>query len=229
MPLINENQRQQLKKFFCELENNNVRYVVLRGYRDYPERIRTDLDIACHTKDQKEYYEIAKKHFGIESKPFVKNINNFMCLYWDFSIKDKSGVDEPIHSIRMDLYNGIYFFHNKQMLLSDDAIDYIFNTRVKKFDTFYVLSEEVDMINNALRCVYDKNTGLEDKKVGKKYRGYIEDSIKLVDFGKVKRYLKLLYPLYGLVAEHMMDDFILLLKEQKYVELTKIIRYMRPH
>lgn len=226
MPLINQNQRNQLKLFFNDLDKQNIRYIVLRGYREYPERIRTDLDIACHMDDQKQYYETAKKHFGITAEPCITKLDNNICIYWDFKVDDKSDNEEKIQCIRLDLYNGIYFFHKKKYLLTKESNDYIFNNRVKHH-CFYIPSLEIDIVTNILRCVYDKGTTLDEKRVGKKYRDYIENSLDKLDYIKMKEYLMHVYPVQASIADHLFDLFIDYVKEKEYLNLSKLVRRLR--
>ena len=176
MPLISTNQLEKLVDFFNILEKNNIRYIVLRGYYDLPDRIRTDLDIACHPDDQYKFYEFAKTHLEYNSYPYIGQINGKEILYWDFFISDKTNTNQ---NIRMDLYNGIFWFHGKAKIddrtyYPDDNIfqEYIFNNRIKN-DWFYIPSNEIRLIFDLLRCIYDKRKPIGDIKVGTKYRNEI--------------------------------------------------------
>jgi hypothetical protein len=179
MPLISDYQKKSLKSFFSDLEKNDVRYVVMRGYCDLPERIRTDLDIACHPDDQKTFYKIAKEHLRIECWPYMRYLQGHTCIYWSFEVVDKliEGEQRELSpKIRMDLYNGIYWYHGKHYLPSKELVNYVFMKR-RRHMYFYIPTVEMNIIFNIMRCVYDKKRKLENNDA-KKYRDMIEEDMK---------------------------------------------------
>ena len=226
MPLIAKNQLDKIVHFFKILEQNNVRYIVLRGYNDLPERIRTDLDIACHYDDQYIFYQLAKKHLSCDSYPYISQINGKEIVYWDFCVIDDNNEKQKI---RMDLYNGIYWFHGKQYYPDGDEFSkYIFNNRDKN-DWFYIPSVEIDLLFNILRCVYDKNTALENAKVGLKYRNIIETNLPKCNDKKLIEGLKMIFPRLAQIAPHLMNQTLELIKKKDYVNVTKMFRRLRTH
>ena len=229
MPIISKNQLDKIKSFFNILEDNNVRYIVLRGFKSLPERIRTDLDIACHPDDQYTFYELARKHLSCNAYPYIAQINGREIFYWDFFIDADKDEDNEYKSIRMDLYNGIFWFHGKQYY-PDGKItqDYVFDNRIKNA-WFYVPSPELDVIFNILRCVYDKKTTMEDKKVGKKYREIVEERYNECKDEKLIEVLKNTFPRLGTIAGHLMDETVKYIKNKDYPNLTKMILRLRTH
>lgn len=227
MPLVSDYQQFTLQSFFKELEDTNVRYIVMRGFKDLPERIRTDLDIACHPDDQTTFYTIAKKHLSIECWPYLRHIQGNTCIYWSFEVIDKVPESEdrtPAHNIRMDLYNGIFWYHGRNYMSTQPLVDYIFTNRTRHL-YFYIPTPEMDIGFSLLRCIYDKKKKLEDSG-SQKYRDILETHMESASIDKITEFLKLLYPIHADIAMYMIDDVVQNIINKNYGNITTNIQRM---
>jgi len=73
---LNKDARQTIVSCFESFDNENIRYVILRGYRDLPESIiGSDIDLYVHPEDYSDFiYVISEKGFEKESLSTPKRL-----------------------------------------------------------------------------------------------------------------------------------------------------------
>lgn len=180
-------------KIFCDtLNNNNIRFVFIRGYQFLPEKPDTDLDTVIHPDDWNNFLNIRqdlinKNIIGFENHGIFKNYGTDKyrkMIYDPLFTKGTHGNHLPNKSFRLDIYSDIYFFENSNtgIALPIEFLNYLFNNRGNS-KYYYIPNTISNIIMLICRNIYDKNNNWAEK-----HKNIINMSINTVnpiEFSKV--------------------------------------------
>jgi hypothetical protein len=131
--------------FIKELNDNQVNYLIIRGFSKLPDKPDSDIDLVCHRSDWDIFNKIASKHLSKDPKePFENYGFAEYCdmLYHPYFTPGPKQPDISNGCFRIDSYNSIYFsspFNNFKTFwtISNDISEKIFSEKKKISTTDY--------------------------------------------------------------------------------------------
>lgn len=126
----------EFEKVMHELDRNNIRYTIIRGYKTLPQTPDSDLDIVCHPEDFRQLHDIFKDNFIMLNQEYFK-IENIKCEYAQFRT---NGI--PDHRIKntyfhIDIYNGCFTTLKHKINLGQKFLETMFENSLRK-NCYYV-------------------------------------------------------------------------------------------
>jgi len=213
--------RQIFSNFLNDLNKNQVRYVILRGFARLPKSPDSDIDLACYHEDWNKFNEIAPKHLSKDPKEPFENYGFAEysdMLYHPYFTPGKKDRSISNGCFRVDSYNCIYFsspFKNfKGFWTIPHALnESVFTERVslKNSDyTFYIPKPEHELTLLVLRSVLDV-MGWKRKRCKDKHKNRIKNLLPACDRAILKEEISKVLPV---------NDFVMTCIEK--VELEKL-------
>lgn len=157
-----------LYKFLFELQNSQIRWVTIRGFRKMPWKPDTDLDIVVHPHDYDKFTNLMDKFVGdglftINHKHTKYNHPTKTLLYSAYSTVGLDGHHIPNTCFQLDVYNDLFFFKgNDGVQLNDGFIDELFKY-VKVRSNLVVPHVHFELIMLLARIQIDKGGHWTDK------------------------------------------------------------------
>jgi hypothetical protein len=141
------------EKTMIDLEKNNVRYVIIRGFKKLPITPDTDLDIVCHPEDLNKLKDIMLNKLHLMNSQIMKigleNVN-----YMQFKTKNIPNKLIKNTYFHVDIYDNIFFFYKKKICLSN-LLCKLFDNRIKYMDNFYIPTPEFEYFLLIIRICFD--------------------------------------------------------------------------
>jgi hypothetical protein len=143
-----------------DLERNNVRYVIIRGFKTLPITPDSDLDIVCHPQDLNKLKDIMLKTLHLmNTKKIQMGVENVNYIQFKTSsIRNKSIKNTYFH---IDVYDNIFFFYKKKICLSN-ILPKLFDNRLKYMNKYHIPTPEFEYFLLIMRICFDL-TILRDK------------------------------------------------------------------
>lgn len=152
------------EKTMIELEKNNVRYVIIRGFNKLPITPDTDLDIVCHPEDLDKVKDIMLKELHLMNSKIIQ-IGLEKVNYVQFKTKNIPNNLIKNTYFHIDIYDNIFFFYEKKICMSK-LLHKLFDNRIKYMMKFYIPTPEFEYFLLLIRICFDLGF-LKDKH---KYR-----------------------------------------------------------
>ena len=156
-----------------ELDQNKVRYVIVRGFKTLPLSPDTDLDVICHPDDLDKLRDIMLKRLSIISKKEItmdsKNVN-----YIQFKTNNIPNEDIKNTYFHIDIYDNVFFFYKKHICVSE-ILNILFENRIKFLDNCYIPTPEFEYFLLILRVCFDVG------KLRDKHKNRLSELIPLVE------------------------------------------------
>jgi len=157
-----------LYKFIYELQNNKIRWVVVRGFRKIPFKADTDLDIVIHPNDYEKFSNLMQSFvslglFSINHRDTKFENTKSNLLYSAYSTIGIDGNNLPNNCFQLDIYNDLFFFQAKNGLkLNPKFIEELFKyTNIKS--NIVIPHIHFELIVLLARVYIDKNGYWSDK------------------------------------------------------------------
>jgi len=152
-----------------ELNSNNIRYVITRGFKNLPQSPDTDIDLVCHPDDYQKLDSIFLKRLQLKhSKKLV--IDSTECKYVQYITTKEPRKDIANTYFHIDVYDHCYTFYIKKVLMDFKFLDALFSKRIKK-DFYFIPSAEHEIFLLLMRMI------LECKTIKRKHTERISELI----------------------------------------------------
>ena len=210
---------QNFDKFLQTLNENNVRFIFMRGYKYLPDKADTDLDTVIHPDDWEKYKTIcteliSKNIIGFEKHGVFKNYGESFgrkMIYYPIFTKGTNGEHLPNRSFRIDSYSDLYFFEgNKGKILPRRLLNYLFDNK-KQITNYFIPDDISNILLLVCRNVYDKNGNWQAS--GMKHKSVIEKLIHTVDETKFSNVINQFF--------NKKQNIYSKLKNKQYASITK--------
>lgn len=192
--MSNKTHHENFDIFLQTLNENNVRFIFMRGYKYLPEKADTDLDTIIHPDDWDKYKSICSNLIndnliGYEKHGILKHYGESFSrkmIYYPIFTKGTNGEHLPNKSFRIDSYSDLYFFEgNKGKILPLKLLNYLFTNR-KQINNYFIPDDISNIILLICRNIYDKDGDWSAS--GTKHTSVIENlimNVKENDFNNV--------------------------------------------
>ena len=179
------------------LNKNNIKFVIIRGFKYLPLKPDTDLDIVIHPDSYNKFIEIYSKLKNdnlIRIQPSAKYIENdkevfYTPLFTANHLKD--GKHLPGNYYRFDTYSDLFFYKDgegkgKNAIICNPLFKkYLFDNLIK-IDNYYIPDSISEIILLIYRNLYDKRGKWSGKHIQR--INELLPSINKDDFGKISNY-----------------------------------------
>ena len=191
-------------KFINDLNDNEISYVILRGFARLPVSPDSDIDLAVNPTDWEKFNKIAKKHLSVDPKePFENYGFAEYCemLYHPYFTPGPKDRTISNGCFRVDSYNSIYFsspFNDFTSFwtIPNDLSQKIFlekqNIKTSEYN-FYIPKPEHEVLLLVLRSVLDV-MGWKKKKCKQKHKDRIAEIITSCNMDELNDNLKGIFP-----------------------------------
>ena len=154
---------------------NNIKFVIIRGFKYLPKRADNDLDVIIHPQSYDKFVQIYKKLHQLNllraRKPYKytdKNKNVYYTpIVTHYQLKD--GQHLPGNGYRFDTYSDLFFYKDGEASKNRNAIllnplfkRYLFNNKIQ-IDNYYIPDPISEIILLIYRNLYDKNSSWANK------------------------------------------------------------------
>ena len=160
---------EQFFNFLEDLDNSNIRYVIIRGFNRLPKTPDTDIDLVYHIDDHDKYISTAKKNLEEFINANGSEWQSFGSGEWcEMLYSPCRTIGEPDSEIengcfRIDSYNSIYFktpYYNFSTYWTVDKSfnDLVISTRVRideNYGSYYIPEAECEIALLVARNVLD--------------------------------------------------------------------------
>lgn len=161
-----------------ELNINNIKFVIIRGFKYLPLKPDTDLDIIIHPDSYNKFSEIYSKLKNdnlIRIQPSEKYIENDKEVFYTplfTSNQLKEGEHLPGNYYRFDTYSDLFFYKDGEGI-GKNAITcnqlfkkYLFDNLIK-IDNYYIPNPISEIILLIYRNLYDKRSNWSGKHINR--------------------------------------------------------------
>tara|TARA_B100001093_G_scaffold509893_2_gene574779 strand:- start:355 stop:1272 length:918 start_codon:yes stop_codon:yes gene_type:complete len=156
-----------------ELNSNNIRYVITRGFKNLPQSPDTDIDLVCHPDDYQKLDSIFLKRLALKhSKKLI--IGGTECKYIQYKTTKTPRRDIANTYFHVDVYDHCYTWYIKKVLMSFGFLDELFSKRIKR-DFYFIPCAEHEIFLLLLRMV------LECKVVKRKHKERVSELLPSVN------------------------------------------------
>lgn len=158
---------ENLHSFIYELNNKNIKYVVIRGWRTMPKTADTDLDIVIHPDDYTKFQQVMKEFiaqqkcaFNVEV-PYKSSYQAWYRAYRTLGIRNDHLTNK---GYQFDTYNNVFFFgpNKTAITLSEEFLKYLFQNK-KQHYYLNIPDELSEMILLYCRTYIDLNGNWKPK------------------------------------------------------------------
>lgn len=157
-----------LYKLVYELNNQQIRWITIRGFRKLPTTADTDLDIVIHPNDYDKFCKMMDSfielgYFTTNHKNSQYNHNSKQLYYSAYSTIGNDGGYISNNCFQLDIYNNLFFFDNKNgVCLNDGFINEMF--KYSNIQNHIVIPHiHFELIILLFRIQVDKNGYWSDK------------------------------------------------------------------
>lgn len=205
--------------FLKKLNDNNIRFVIIRGFRYLPDKADTDLDTVIHPEDWKKYKKACEELIKSDVLGYKKhgstkkygNVNNREMIYYPVFTKGTKGEHLPNKSFRVDSYSDLFFFgESKGKIMPLSFLNYVFENR-KKINNYYVPDNISNIILLICRNIYDKKGNWNAS--GMKHRDMIQDLLPHINENKFNEVSNIFF--------NKNQNIYQMLKDKKYESIKK--------
>ena len=156
--------RQKFESFIDFLGENEINYVIMRGYDKLPLFPNTDLDIAVESSRYSEVLNFLNNNKDFKTDEPAKrfSIGEVECSYDPYFTNHKKSSVIPNGSFRLDLYNHFFYF-GKRIVISPEVESDIFNSSFKFKNRYSIPSPFWDSLLLMYRAFFDKGGKIPDK------------------------------------------------------------------
>ena len=157
---------------------NNIKFVIIRGFKFLPLKPDTDLDIIIHPNSYNKFIEIYSKLKNdnlIRIQPSEKYIENNKQLFYTVlftSNQLKEGEHLPGNYYRFDTYSDLFFYKDgegkgKNAIICNQLFKkYLFDNLIK-IDNYYIPNPISEIILLIYRNLYDKQSNWSIKHINR--------------------------------------------------------------
>lgn len=182
---------ENFNKFIQELNQTNIRYVVVRGFKQMPYTADTDLDIVIHYDDYDKFLEFVNTQLSetielVNSKTFQKNL-----YYNSYQTIGTYGDNLSNGCYQLDIYSNMFFLlsDSEGIALTAEFVNYVFNNK-QKYLNFFIPDIYSEIILLICRCYFDKYGVFSEK-----HKERINHLLNDINFDKA-RYLDIYNKLF---------------------------------
>lgn len=192
-------------QFLNALEDNKVRYVIIRGFGEFPRSGDTDVDLVYHIDDHDEYVKLAKEHLipynSGRGSEWASMGSGEWCEMLYLPCKTPGEPDPDIHNgcFRVDAYNSLHFktpynnfttFWTVDKEYNDQVIDSRYKVK-ESYGSYYLPKKEDEIALLVARNVLDNK---KRPKWNTKHKSRIENIIESVDREVLENRVSRLFP-----------------------------------
>jgi hypothetical protein len=145
----------EFEQIMNDLEVNNIRYVIIRGFKKLPLTPDTDLDIVCHPDDLNKLKEIMSTRLCLMRKKIIE-INSKKVNYLQYKTTNIPNKNIKNTYFHIDIYDDVFFFYKEKICLTN-LLDKLFDNRIKHMKKLYIPSPEFEYFLLILRICFDVN------------------------------------------------------------------------
>lgn len=141
------------EKTMMQLNDNNIRYTIIRGYKKLPITPDSDLDIVCHPDDLVKLKSIFDKNLNKKNELFFE-INSKKCTYLQYTtdrIPNKKISNTHFH---LDVYDGCFTTGKYKLSFDYNFLNMLFSNRIKK-DSYYIADTSYEYFLLLVRMLLD--------------------------------------------------------------------------
>ena len=150
------------------LNNKQIRYVIIRGYRTLPKTPDTDIDLVCHRDDYKNLVGVVHDFWELNTNfttPLNFRIDGKDCEYTQWRTTGKEDSEIANGRFTMDTYNHFFFHRKEKVVLSDEFADEIFSKGIQKRNNYFILKPEYEVLMYGYRNVFDLQNKFKKKHI----------------------------------------------------------------
>jgi hypothetical protein len=156
------NHQKDFYDFIQALNDGNIRYVIIRGYKDLPEKPDTDIDLVYHYKDYDKGIVIAKRYMN-NLPPEEYGFSEYTkMIYHPFFTRGEGDPALPNGHFRVDMYSSFFFkspMNNFSSFwnLSHEFVEHVFSNRYQDYDFgVYLPDRGSDIALLICRDIFDR-------------------------------------------------------------------------
>jgi hypothetical protein len=238
LSLYIQSQHDSYNYFLKLLNENEINYIIIRGFRFLPEKPDTDLDTIIHPDSWEKIESIYKKldserifagHSNItmynNNKCWQSDKLSYIPMFMYGYIKNRLSTG----FFRFDTYSDLFFNLNGEGHISYKTItpplifyNYVFNNKVK-IDNYYIPNNYSELILLIFRCLYDKNGIWGNKHCERIDELIYSDIFNKEKFEKISNYVfkktdniynKLINKNYKNIMKPDMNNILFILRKQ---------------
>lgn len=172
-----------------EMNENDVEFVIMRGFKYLPLKADTDLDIVIHPKSYNKFIDIYTKLYKkkLINMDFPKKYNHEThdnLYYTSLFTKGSNGQHLPGNYYRFDTYNDLFFYKHGEGYSNDALLPnplfkkYLFDNKLK-IKNYYIPNMYSEIVLLIYRNLYDKKGKWVHKHIDR-----INEIIKRNDFNE---------------------------------------------
>ena len=249
LSLYTQSQHDSYNYFLNILNENDINFIIIRGFKYLPEKPDTDLDTVIHPDSWEKIESIYQKlnteriFAGHSEKVFYNSDRCWqpdklsyipMFMYGYIGNKLSTGF------FRFDTYSDLFFYLNgegdssyKSLTPTLTFYNYVFNNK-KKIDNYYVPNNYSEIILSIFRCLYDKKGDWNNKRRERIDELIHDNEFEREEFEKVSNYVfkkkddvynKLINKDYKNIAKPEMKNILFILRKQGIKQ--NIIEYLK--
>ncbi len=173
-------------KILFEMNNRNIRFVILRGFAKLPKTADTDLDIVIHPDDYIHFQCLMNEHLVKKTVNLVVDKDYKGNLYRSYATTGAFGDHLTNHCYFLDSYSNLFFFENESEphVLDRKFLDYLFNSREKQRH-YYIPNIYSEFILTLCRALIDKKNTWSHKHLSKLKRCVENPAFNIVEFYRI--------------------------------------------
>tara|TARA_Y100000592_G_scaffold12177_2_gene17131 strand:- start:5436 stop:7202 length:1767 start_codon:yes stop_codon:yes gene_type:complete len=217
--VIEKTHSEQFFDFLKVLDDNKVRYVLMRGFGKFPEEADTDVDLLYHLDDHNKYIELAKEHLTPYDAGRGSEWTSMGSGEWCemmYSPCRTRGEDDPKISngcFRVDAYNSLHFktpYNNFTTFWTVDKEynDFVLEARKRvdaPYGSYFIPEAESEISLLVARNVLDNK---KRPMWNKKHKKRVEELLPVVNLQTLSDRIERLFPNSEKIVE--------MLKSKKY-------------
>lgn len=207
---------EQFFDFLKVLDDNKVRYVLMRGFGKFPEEADTDVDLLYHLDDHDKYTELAKEHLTPYNAGRGSEWTSMGSGEWCemlYSPCRTRGQDDPKISngcFRVDAYNSLHFktpYNNFTTFWTVDKEynDFVLEARKRvdaPYGSYFIPEAESEISLLVARNVLDNK---KRPMWNKKHKKRVEDLLPVVNLQTLSDRIERLFPNSEKIVEMLKD------------------------
>jgi hypothetical protein len=182
-----------LYRLIFELNNQQIKWIIIRGFRKMPTTADTDLDIVIHPSDYDKFSNIISEfvklgYFRINHTNTEYKHSHKKLYYSAYSTIGNDGDYISNNCFQLDIYNNLFFFDNNNgICLTDGFIDELFKYKLVK-NNLVIPHIHFELLILLYRIYVDKK-GIWTMKHKNIMNSIVRDpNFNIVDFKKLLDY-----------------------------------------
>tara|TARA_Y100001963_G_C6704856_1_gene411405 strand:+ start:358 stop:1017 length:660 start_codon:yes stop_codon:yes gene_type:complete len=212
------NHSEQFFNFLTKLDSENIRYVIIRGFKKFPESGDSDVDLVFHLDDEEKYKMLAMEY--LDKGHWCSRGSGEWCEMMYYPSFTKGPKDQNIDNglFRVDSYNSLHFkspYNNFKTwwTCSKEFNNLVIETRKEisaPFGKYYIPDEECEITLLVVRNVLDNK---DKNKFSSKHSDRILEILDNADREKLVDRMRMALPF----PEKVVD----LIYQKKFTSLFK--------